>query len=140
MKQEQNFESFWTLTLEKQISDLVQCKIDDDFKNLNANSKTRAKKVQKKGHVWPVNCARISIFSKFWIILELETKIFINFSTPKNSNITFLDRSRNTQKSRCSFSFKPPNVPVVRSFISAGEDEPKLTNITCDFSNIWIFW
>ena len=49
-----------------------------------------------------------SIFSKFWIILELEIKILINFSTPKNPNITFLDRSRNTRKSRCSFSFKPP--------------------------------
>ena len=49
-----------------------------------------------------------SIFSKFWKIIELEMKILINFSTPKNSNITFLDRSRNTQKSRRSFSFKPP--------------------------------
>ena len=50
-----------------------------------------------------------SIFSKFWIFLDLETKILINFSTPKNPYITFLDRSRNTQKSRCSFSFNPPN-------------------------------
>ena len=48
-----------------------------------------------------------AIFSKFWRILELEMKILINFSTRKNLNITFLDRSRNTKKSRCSFSFKP---------------------------------
>ena len=46
-----------------------------------------------------------SIFSKCWKILELEMKILINFSTTKNPNLTFLDRSRNTQKSRCSFSF-----------------------------------
>ena len=37
-------------------------------------------------------------------------KILINFSTPKNPNITFLDRSRNTQKSRCSFSFNTPHI------------------------------
>ena len=48
-----------------------------------------------------------TIISKFWKILELEMKILINSSTPKNPNITFLDRSRKTQKSRCSFSFKP---------------------------------
>ena len=54
-----------------------------------------------------------SIFSKFWKILELEMKILINFSTPKNPNITFLDRSRNTQKSRCCFSWKPPILPWI---------------------------
>ena len=56
-----------------------------------------------------------SIFSKFWIFLDLETKILINFSTPKNPNITFLDRSRNTQKSRYSFSFNPPKYSSVNS-------------------------
>ena len=40
-----------------------------------------------------------SIYSKFWKILELETKILIYFSTPRNPNITFLDRSQNLQKS-----------------------------------------
>ena len=43
-------------------------------------------------------------------------KILINFSTPKNPNITFLDRSRNTQKSRCPFSFKPPIIQFVQIF------------------------
>ena len=33
-----------------------------------------------------------SIFSKFWIILGLETKILIHFPTPRNPNFTFLDR------------------------------------------------
>ena len=57
-----------------------------------------------------------SIFSKFRIFLELETKILINFSTPKNPNISFLDQSRNTQKSRCSFSLNPPN--ITRSLVN----------------------
>ena len=51
-----------------------------------------------------------SISSKFRKILELEMKILINFSTPKNPNITFLDRPLKTQKSRCSFLFNPPKV------------------------------
>ena len=71
-----------------------------------------------------------SIFSKFWIFLDLETKILINFSTPKNPYITFLDRSRNTQKSRCSFSFNPPNIqnlyskktPAQRSVEGTGQN------------------
>ena len=59
------------------------------------------KKVQKR-----VTCAREnsrktqfckSIYSKFWKILEVETKILIYFSTP-----------RNLQKSPCSVSFNPP--------------------------------
>ena len=70
-------------------------------------NKLASKKVQKKVTCDLCNSPKFqfskSIFSKFWIILELETKILINFSTPKNPNITFLDRSRNTQKSRCSF-------------------------------------
>ena len=44
------------------------------------------------------------IFSKFWMFLELEMKILINFPTQKNPNITF----SNTRKTRCSFSFNPP--------------------------------
>ena len=80
-------------------------------------NKLASKKVQKKVTCDLCNSPKFqfskSIFSKFWIILELETKILINFSTPKNPYITFLDRSRNTQKSRCSFSFNPPNLSLL---------------------------
>ena len=68
-----------------------------------------------------------SIFSKFWIFLDLETKILINFSTPKNPYITFLDRSRNTQKSRCSFSFNPPFILLTYIILKESIKKPSGT-------------
>ena len=80
--------------------------------SLCPTNKLASKKVQKKVtcDLWiaPKFQFSKSIFSKFWIILELETKILIYFSTPRNPNMTFLDRSQNLQKSPCSFSFNPP--------------------------------
>ena len=75
------------------------------------------KKVQKR-----VTCAREntrkiqfckSIYSKFWKILELETKILIYFSTPRNPNIILLDRSqsgipRTSKNHRVPFHLIPP--------------------------------